>query len=51
MQILSNSIQISHILLKEALNTAKVVVDATAGNGNDTLFLAQNAQSIQYIRF
>lgn len=44
MQILSNSIQISHILLKEALNTAKVIVDATAGNGNDTLFLAQNAQ-------
>lgn len=44
MQILSNSIQISHILLKECLNTAKTIVDATAGNGNDTLFLAQNAK-------
>lgn len=44
MQTLSNSIQIAHTLLKEALNKAQIVVDATAGNGNDTLFLAQNAK-------
>lgn len=44
MQTESNSIQIAHILLKEALQTAKIIVDATAGNGNDTLFIAQNAE-------
>lgn len=43
MQIESNSIQIAHLLLKEALKNAKIIVDATAGNGNDTLFIAQNA--------
>ncbi|WP_303691671.1 tRNA (mnm(5)s(2)U34)-methyltransferase [Megamonas hypermegale] len=44
MQVLSNSVQISHTLLKAALDRAQIVVDATAGNGNDTLFLAQNAR-------
>ena len=44
MQILSNSIQIAHTLLKTALDNAHIVIDATAGNGNDTLFLAQNAK-------
>lgn len=43
MQKLSNSIQLAHCLLKDRLNKAKIIVDATAGNGNDTLFLAQNA--------
>ena len=43
MQKLSNSIQLAHCLLKDRLNEAKIIVDATAGNGNDTLFLAQNA--------
>ena len=42
MQKLSNSIQLAHCLLKNRLNEAKIIVDATAGNGNDTLFLAQN---------
>ncbi len=41
MQKLSNSIQLAHCLLKDRLNEAKIIVDATAGNGNDTLFLAQ----------
>lgn len=45
MQVESNSIQIAHVLLKEALQNAKVIVDATAGNGNDTLFMAQNAKN------
>ena len=44
MQKLSNSIQLAHCLLKDRLNEAKIIVDATAGNGNDTLFLAQNAK-------
>ena len=43
MQKLSNSIQLAHCLLKDRLNEAKIIVDATAGNGNDTLFLAKNA--------
>lgn len=43
MQVLSNSIQIVHCLLKEVLSDAQIIVDATAGNGHDTLFLAQNA--------
>lgn len=43
MQIESNSIQIAHLLLKQTLKNAKIIVDATAGNGNDTLFIAQNA--------
>lgn len=45
MQKLSNSIQLAHCLLKDRLNEANIIVDATAGNGNDTLFLAQNAVS------
>lgn len=43
MQKLSNSIQLAHCLLKDRLKEAKIIIDATAGNGNDTLFLAQNA--------
>lgn len=45
MQTLSNSIQVSHCLIKEALNTAELIIDATAGNGHDTLFLAQNCRN------
>lgn len=45
MQKLSNSIQLAHCLLKDRLVEANIIVDATAGNGNDTLFLAQNAKS------
>lgn len=43
MQTLSNAVQLSHILMKNILSRAKVIVDATAGNGSDTLFLAKNA--------
>lgn len=38
-----NAIQIAHCLLKEKLCTASCVVDATAGNGNDTRYLAENS--------
>ncbi|MFD2257463.1 class I SAM-dependent methyltransferase [Luteolibacter algae] len=33
--------QLLHLLLKSQLNEDDVVIDATAGNGHDTLFLAQ----------
>lgn len=49
MQVLSNSIQVVHCLLKEVLSDAQIIVDATAGNGYDTLFLAQNASSKAHI--
>jgi SAM-dependent methyltransferase len=44
MQIL-NPVRSAQALLAEKLKTAKLVVDATAGNGHDTLFLAQNTPS------
>lgn len=44
MQTLSNSIQVVHCLLKEALTKADLIVDATAGNGHDTLFLAEHCK-------
>ncbi|WP_196594600.1 class I SAM-dependent methyltransferase [Pectinatus sottacetonis] len=43
MQTVSNSIQVSHLLLQKTVKNASVIIDATCGNGNDTLFLAQNA--------
>lgn len=39
--MLQNALQFSHTLLKEVLTDYDHVVDATMGNGNDTLFLAQ----------
>lgn len=38
--ILSNSLTISHELIKKVVQQGDTVVDATMGNGNDTLFLA-----------
>ena len=32
--------EIAHILIKEHVQKDSLVVDATCGNGNDTLFLA-----------
>ncbi|MBB5336380.1 class I SAM-dependent methyltransferase [Pectinatus brassicae] len=51
MQKYSNTIEVSHLLLKGALRDAKIVVDATCGNGNDTLFLAVNAPKAQIYAF
>jgi len=42
--MLQNALQFSHTLLKEVLTDYDHVVDATMGNGNDTLFLAQAVQ-------
>lgn len=38
---LPTAVQWSHTLLKPRLSAGQTVVDATAGNGHDTLFLAQ----------
>ena len=37
-----NAVKMAKIVLLPKLREASIVVDATAGNGNDTLFLAQN---------
>lgn len=39
--MLKTSLRYSHDLLKEVIELGDYVVDATMGNGNDTLFLAQ----------
>lgn len=39
--MLQNALQFSHTLLKEVITDYDHVVDATMGNGNDTLFLAE----------
>ena len=38
--LLSNSLSISHQLIRKVVRQGDTVVDATMGNGNDTLFLA-----------
>ncbi len=35
-------------ILKEVIDKNSIVVDATCGNGNDTLFLAQSAAKKVY---
>ena len=39
--MLKRSLHYSHELLKEVVQSGDTVIDATMGNGNDTLFLAQ----------
>lgn len=39
--LLKNSLHISHDLVSKVVKPGDIVVDATMGNGNDTLFLAQ----------
>ncbi|WHH60735.1 class I SAM-dependent methyltransferase [Petroclostridium sp. X23] len=41
MKVLKNSLRISHDIVEKVVCEGDVVVDATAGNGNDTLFLAK----------
>src|SRR3954454_12453143 len=38
---LPTAVQWSHVILSERLRPGDLVVDATAGNGHDTLFLAE----------
>lgn len=51
MQTISNAIQINHCLLKSAVKNARLIIDATCGNGCDTLFLAQNAEQAHIYAF
>ena len=39
-------IQISHDFLSEVLDGESIAVDATMGNGNDTVFLASLAKEV-----
>ena len=39
--MLENALTFSHSLLKNTINRGDLVIDATAGNGHDTLFLAK----------
>jgi SAM-dependent methyltransferase len=40
--VVVNAVQMAHNFIISRLQAAKLVVDATAGNGKDTLFLAKN---------
>lgn len=44
MQTISNVIELMQLTLSKVLPAAKVIVDATSGNGCDTLFLAKNSR-------
>ena len=39
-------IHLSHAFLEEVLDSQAIAIDATMGNGNDTLFLAQRAKTV-----
>lgn len=45
MQLSSSAIAVAHSLLLNRLKTAEIIVDATTGNGGDTLFLAENSKA------
>lgn len=52
MQTVSNVIHLMHLALMPVLAKADLVIDATAGNGHDTLFIAENTpQSAQIYAF
>ncbi|ADQ14717.1 tRNA (mnm(5)s(2)U34)-methyltransferase [Halanaerobium hydrogeniformans] len=36
-----NAVEFSHFLIKKHLDTDSILIDATAGNGKDTLFMAE----------
>ncbi|WP_371370796.1 class I SAM-dependent methyltransferase [Sporomusa aerivorans] len=40
--VVANAVRMAHQFILPRLANARTVVDATAGNGNDTLFLAEN---------
>jgi tRNA1(Val) A37 N6-methylase TrmN6 len=40
--VVNTAVRMAHQLIRSRLPAAQRVVDATAGNGNDTLFLAEN---------
>ena len=44
MRILKNALKLSHDVLKDVVKKGDIVVDATCGKGNDTVFLAKLVQ-------
>ncbi|SFT33667.1 Putative rRNA methylase [Selenomonas sp. GACV-9] len=49
MQTVSNVLELMHLAIVPVLGRAENVVDATAGNGHDTLFLAENTPASAHI--
>ncbi len=45
MQTVSNAMELVQLVWRKVLPTASTIIDATAGNGNDTLFLAEHASA------
>ena len=43
---LNNCLTMSHEYIKKNLSKDSITIDATAGNGNDTLFLAKNSKKV-----
>lgn len=43
---MKNPLQLSHEFLSEVLTKDSIAIDATMGNGHDTLFLAQQSQKV-----
>ena len=43
---MENSLKMSHKVIEECVNCTSVVIDATCGAGNDTLFLAKLAKKV-----
>ena len=41
---INNAVQFQHLIWDRSMKKAKVVVDATCGNGHDLLYLAKRAQ-------
>lgn len=39
--LLKNAVKVSHLIIKSVIKDKDIVVDATCGKGNDTLFLAK----------
>ena len=46
---INNAVQFQHLIWDRILEEAKVIVDATCGNGHDLLYLAERAQSGAHI--
>ena len=45
-KVLTNINHLTHYLVRPYLNKEKVAIDATVGNGNDTLFLCDNCKFV-----
>jgi predicted methyltransferase len=46
---LPNAVEMAHLLLRQHLQPGMTAVDATAGNGHDTLFLCQTVSELGHV--